>query len=187
MSDENLLLSFFEYLSNKQIDEALTLFKEVIIIFFDQDKKLSIDLGKILPSSLVNKAFISQFSLFLKYLVMSETEDSKTFEKLYKKFQIGELSNKEKYEEIMKELVAKYKKNKLNNTLNDYKWQLSIIDKETDTVRCSKFDKIEISFKFEVNENLDTNNESLIKMNYYEFSEIYDHLKKIENQLKAFK
>ena len=118
---------------------------------------------------------------------MSETEDSKTFEKLYKKFQIGELSNKEKYEEIMKELVAKYKKNKLNNTLNDYKWQLSIIDKETDTVRCSKFDKIEISFKFDVNENLDTNNESLIKMNYYEFSEIYDHLKKIENQLKAFK
>ncbi len=89
--------------------------------------------------------------------------------------------------EQLNNCIKIYKKNKLSSSLNDYKWQLSVIDKETSTLCNNKYEKLEISFKFDINENMMKDKDCLIKLNYYEFNEIHEHLKKVENQLKGFK
>ncbi len=75
-----------------------------------------------------------------------------------------------------------------NSTLNYHSWQLSIIEKENLNITQTKFDKAEIALNFNLK---DSNNEStsnaLIKLNYFEFLEVYENLKKIDNQLQVFK
>ena len=187
--DENYVLKFFELLNkNENLNEINTIFKQVLMVFLEEDKKISIDLARFLPSSFINKFFIGQFSLFLKYLVFADLEDQKILEKVFKKFKMIDIRNKDNYIEILKEVMSHYKKHKLNNTLISHKWQLSVIDKESDKpLNENKFDKFEIDFKFNINNHNASTEDKLLKLNYYEFSEIYENLKKVESQLKTFK
>lgn len=186
MSEDNYILNLFELLNKLSLEEAISKFKLIINLFLKEDKKLSLELGSILPSNAINKDFISQFSLFLKFLLYSDIEEDVVIEKLFKKFKLLEIDNKDSYALVLKELMAQYKSNRLNHNLIDYKYQLAVVDKATDNISYGKFDKVEVKFNFKVNEG-DKNVDQLVNFNYYEFKEVFDNLKKVEKQLKAFK
>ena len=75
-----------------------------------------------------------------------------------------------------------------SNTLNYHSWQLSIIEKENLNITQTKLDKAEIALNFNIKDDSKENSSNaLIKLNYFEFMEIYENLKKIDNQLQVFK
>lgn len=74
-------------------------------------------------------------------------------------------------------------------SLLKYNWQISTNEKNISSL--SKYDNTEISLHL-VKENNDCKPEDevdvdIIKMNYYEFIEIFNELKKVDNQLQVFK
>lgn len=78
----------------------------------------------------------------------------------------------------------------LSNSLISSDWQLSIIEKENEktSVNLNKFDKVEVAFQFKTFDNKEEEyKNSLIKMGYNEFFEVFQNLKKIDGQLHLFK
>ncbi len=73
-------------------------------------------------------------------------------------------------------------------TLNHHSWQISIIEKENLNIIQTKHDKAEISLNFNLKDDSNgLSSNELIKLNYFEFYEILENLKKIDNQLQVFK
>ena len=183
---DNQLLLFFEYLETiTEEEEKKAKLIRVLSIFFDDNSKISIDLGREVPTNLINKDFITQFSLLLKYSLAVNFNDDDSVVKLLKKFQLQDL--KQSLLKVLGHAVTQYKKYSGVNSLVEHKWQLSVVEKESSGLNKTKLDNVEVGFKFSINTPQGNRNEKLLKMDYYEFSEIFENLKKVENQLKAFK
>ncbi len=70
-------------------------------------------------------------------------------------------------------------------SLLNYNWQITTNEKNVESL--SKYENTEISFQF-VKETEDLQADvDIVKMNYYEFLEIFKELKKIDNHLQVFK
>jgi hypothetical protein len=93
---------------------------------------------------------------------------------------------------FLSELIPDLKKRELSNSLLSYDWQLSIRDQESNriAVTSNKLDKVEVSFLFKTLDTSSSQNNyknQVVKMNYSEFFEILQNLKKIDGQLHLFK
>jgi hypothetical protein len=87
---------------------------------------------------------------------------------------------------LLYDLSITLDKRNLSNALLNYNWQLAIVEREKNNDSLYKLDKVEIKFQMNMmkGENVSQN---LLRMNYYEFSEIFQNLKKIDSQLHLFK
>lgn len=72
----------------------------------------------------------------------------------------------------------------------DYDYQVSVIERTKDNMGFDKdnLDKVEITFDFQsYNAKTEKNEKSIIRMGCFEFQEIFEQFKKIDNQLHLFK
>jgi allophanate hydrolase subunit 1 len=84
-------------------------------------------------------------------------------------------------------IISNLDKKNLSNNLINHNWQLSIKERESSN-NANKLDKVEIAMQFNSFDNkIGHHRQDLIKMNYYEFNEIFQNLKKIDSQLHLFK
>jgi hypothetical protein len=74
----------------------------------------------------------------------------------------------------------------LSRSLVNYNWQLAMVEREKNKDTIHKLDKVEVVMQFNSDDGGDIK-QNLLKMNYYEFNEIYQNLKKIDSQLHLFK
>jgi hypothetical protein len=80
--------------------------------------------------------------------------------------------------------------NSTGSNLVSCDWQVSLIERENEklSINCNKMDKVVIDFQFKhFDSKISQHKSSLIKLNYNEFNEIYQNLKKIDGQLHLFK
>ena len=72
----------------------------------------------------------------------------------------------------------------------DYNYQISLIERSKENLGFDKnnYEKVEIAFDFtSYNAKKENYDKSLIKMGCFEFKEIFEQFKKIEDQLQLFK
>jgi hypothetical protein len=74
----------------------------------------------------------------------------------------------------------------LSKSLINHNWQIGILEREMNKETIQKLDKVEIKVQFNTSVE-DQIKQDIIKMNYYEFNEIFQNLKKIDSQLHLFK
>lgn len=93
-----------------------------------------------------------------------------------------------KFAKFFYEEIKNSKKRNLVNNFVSLEWQISTIEKENEktSVNVGKLEKVEIALDIKTSKN-DICQSDLIKMNYNEFSEIFQNLKKINEQLHLFK
>ena len=133
---------------------------------------------------------IEEIITFLNYLISkSENEEDIeiNIEKILKEKNI-------KYDELkknlIKEIILSFKKRKNSQSLISYDWQISITERQSEVISSiqSKIEKVEIKLKLNSYDNNKTEYKTdLLKMGFAEFSEIYQNLKRIDNQLHIFK
>ena len=76
------------------------------------------------------------------------------------------------------------------NNMIDYDYQISIIERSKENMGFDKnnYEKVEIAFDFtSYNSKKENYEKSIIKMGCFEFQEIFEQFKKIDNQLHLFK
>lgn len=193
MSEDTILFKYFTHLDG--IENKLEVFNNTIYAFLYKNKILNEELFRILTKNFLSKEFIQEFSLFISNIIYN---NNSSYDNIFNKFNLQLFTNKnyiKDYYEIINKHVLNYKKNICgNNNLQKLDWQVAFIEKEKENLNLSCLEKTEISMKFtndvDSNSNLEHQvnfKNSLIKLNYFEFSEIFDNLKKIETQLNAFK
>lgn len=111
------------------------------------------------------------------------SENIKLIEKVLESFKINN-----KFATFLYEEIKNSKKRNLINNFVHLDWQISTIEKENEktSVNVGKLDKVEIALDIKTCSN-DVCQTDMIKMNYNEFSEIFQNLKKINEQLHLFK
>ena len=90
---------------------------------------------------------------------------------------------------FIKDQILNLKQRNLSNDLISHNWQISIIEREKEkSLTKNKFDQVEIAMQFNSFDNKSNEyKKSLLNLNYYEFYEIFQNLKKIDSQLHLFK
>jgi hypothetical protein len=87
---------------------------------------------------------------------------------------------------IIYELSIRLDKRNLAKHLINYNWQLALLEREKIKDAILKFDKVEIKLQINSSSNGQIK-QDILRMNYYEFSEIFQNLKSIDSQLHLFK
>lgn len=123
----------------------------------------------------------------MNFFVKIDIETREVGESIFKKFRLADIPDKGLFVDILLKHIHVYKKNLLVDSLSSYSWQLSAIEKEKSGTNLSKLDKAEIKLNLLIAKENSCVDNKLIKLNYFEFSEIFENLKKIDGQLQAFK
>ena len=129
------------------------------------------------------------FNNIIPIITGPEEKDIKRINKALDKLGItnSQITNEEISQYFYKKIIQ-FRNNKFESTFSSLNWQINVIDRKNDNMNLDKNEKIEIVTKLN-SFNLQTQKyeSNVIKMNYNEFTEIFNNLKKIDEQLHLFK
>lgn len=193
------LTTLSNFLQNNNFDSV----SEFITTFIDSNNK-NIDIltssyvfdkstdSKLVYYFILYIQLIEELIYFINLLLPitneNDQETHKNIDIIFQDFNI-KITYKDALIKLFKDIIPSFKKKNLSNSLISYDWQLSVIDRQKDKqFTNNKLDKVEISLQVKSHDNnTEDAKNSLLKMNYYEFYEIFQNLKKIDGQLHLFK
>lgn len=118
----------------------------------------------------------------------TKAEDSRFQQTLLQKFNL-KIASDTNFVSFLKDFLLNLKHKSLGQELLTYNWQIAIIEREKEQFNTkNKLDQVEIDMQFSSFDNNSSEyKKSLLNLNYYEFKEIFNNLKKIDGQLHLFK
>ena len=129
---------------------------------------------------------LNELIKFINYIISVSENEKDITKNVIEILNMNNIKDSDLESKLITYILGLNKRNLTNNLIN-HNWQLSIKERESNN-NSNKMEKIEIAMQFNSYDLNDQNyKQNLIKMNYFEFNEIFQHLKNINIQLHLVK